>query len=698
MYLGYLRTPFFFRPRPTLLSASFDLIIDMSYSEMPQYRELDVAKNEIRLVRLLSSSNSGSLVKCELVYTSLDKAKSERFYEALSYTWGGSAAGRSIILNSQRFNVTDNLHAALLELRHMDQARYLWVDAICINQSDTAERNREVLRMLSIYQNAQQVVVWLGTEIPHTSTAISYLVHLGQKRQAPLMSPMKRSLYRFSSLVGSATLFFEVTIRTAFNVRGIRGILFWSAVNYGGYRTSGNRFLAAVLLLLLLIIELLPAIGDFVFQFFERFKDISSARLLAHMPEPSIMDALKDFFGREWFTRVWTIQEIAAASYAIVQCGPHQIPWTTFSAACEQLGHETSLSWARHPYADTGFQRAFNLVSTLATEGISAKALREKRSLLTLLSEFNVANATRAHDKVYGLLGLASEIQEASTSSPALKAHYESPVEHVYTQVARYMIESSGNLRVLHACLGTSDRSLPSWVPDWSYSAWRFQEGTGECFQLPGLSDTTPVAEFLECGRRIQVQGFAIGTLIDITDTIEADELQNLRIPMQVIALFIKTIFNIVKRPLSWIGLGWFTYLLSRIDAKLGEEATSYLNFYQRLSKESQERDTRPITLQEDESTSILQQKRVGRNFRTTPLLDIKYLNWPCHTWASRAEPGDVLCLFRGADRAMLLRPCENNWELIGPAGYGGSEIFIWERAVKLHSESRLEMFSFIVS
>jgi hypothetical protein len=264
------------------------------------------------------------------------------------------------------------------------------------------------------------------------------------------------------------------------------------------------------------------------------------------------------------------------------------------------------------------------------------------------------------------------------------------------------MIESSGNLRVLHACLGTSDKILPSWVPDWSYSAWRLHEGTGECFQLPGLSDTTPVAEFLECGQRIQVEGFAIGTLKDVIQSIDVDELQNLRAPMQIGALFVKTIFNIVKRPVSWIGLGWFTYLLGKIDAKLGEEATSYLDIYRRLTKESQERDKesqeRGITLQEDESTSILQQKRIGRNFQTTRLLDIEYLNWLCHTWASRAEPGDVLCLFRGADRPMLLRPCEDEWKLIGPAGYGGSEMFIWERAVKLYSESRLEMYSFIIS
>lgn len=410
------------------------------------------------------------------------------------------------------------------------------------------------------------------------------------------------------------------------------------------------------------------------------------------------MDALKDLFGRDWFTRVWIIQEIAAASYAIVQCGPHQIPWTTFSAACKQLAHETSLSWTRHRYADTGSQRAFNLVSALATKGISIKALREKRSLLSLLSEFNVANATRAHDKVYGLLGLSSEVQETSTSNPALKAHYESPVQQVYTQVARYMIETSGNLRVLHACLGTGDMTLPSWVPDWSYAAWRCHEGPGECFQLPELSDTTPVAKFFECRQRIQVKGFAIGILKDLIESHDTDNIQDLRVPMQIGKLFFEMMFNIVKRPLSWVGLGWFTYLLGKIDAKLGAEMTSYFDFCRRLAKKGQERDATAITLQEDESTSLLQQKRTSRSFLTTPLLEFKYLNFPCHTWASKAEIGDVLCLFSGADRPMLLRPCEDGWQLIGPAGYGGTEMFLWERAVKLYSESRLEMHSFIIS
>jgi hypothetical protein len=38
----------------------------------------------------------------------------------------------------------------------------LWVDALCINQEDTTERNHQVMQMGAIYEKAKRVVVWLG--------------------------------------------------------------------------------------------------------------------------------------------------------------------------------------------------------------------------------------------------------------------------------------------------------------------------------------------------------------------------------------------------------------------------------------------------------------------------------------------------------------------------------------------------------
>ena len=88
-------------------------------------------------------------------------------YEALSYAWGDDTVKRTILLNEENFEVGENLAAALINIRGLESAgetpRALWIDAICINQSDLAERSRQVRFMPYIYQRAQMVLVWLGS-------------------------------------------------------------------------------------------------------------------------------------------------------------------------------------------------------------------------------------------------------------------------------------------------------------------------------------------------------------------------------------------------------------------------------------------------------------------------------------------------------------------------------------------------------
>ena len=38
----------------------------------------------------------------------------------------------------------------------------MWVDAICINQADVPEKNRQIAIMPFIYMRAKMVLVWLG--------------------------------------------------------------------------------------------------------------------------------------------------------------------------------------------------------------------------------------------------------------------------------------------------------------------------------------------------------------------------------------------------------------------------------------------------------------------------------------------------------------------------------------------------------
>lgn len=115
-----------------------------------------------RSIRLLRIDNGepGSPLHCTLKESCLDDDSTS--YYALSYTWGSNQTPFEIICNSQPLLVTPNLHAGLLEYRRRGTNIPLWVDAICIDQSNVSERTSQVRMMQTIYSKAARVVVWLG--------------------------------------------------------------------------------------------------------------------------------------------------------------------------------------------------------------------------------------------------------------------------------------------------------------------------------------------------------------------------------------------------------------------------------------------------------------------------------------------------------------------------------------------------------
>ncbi|KAF2269172.1 heterokaryon incompatibility, partial [Lojkania enalia] len=99
-------------------------------------------------------------------------------YEALSYTWGGQGLTEPIFCNGKSLLITKNLHSALLKLRLRQESRLLWVDAICINQLDLNEKNKQIPLMMDIYKLAARVIVWLGSEADDSSLALTSMQFL----------------------------------------------------------------------------------------------------------------------------------------------------------------------------------------------------------------------------------------------------------------------------------------------------------------------------------------------------------------------------------------------------------------------------------------------------------------------------------------------------------------------------------------
>jgi ankyrin repeat protein len=126
-----------------------------------EYTPIDLDGPAIRLVRLLKGRYYDD-IRCELFDAFLQDGEDIIPYEALSYTWGATNFLARITTDGDEMHVTKNLHTALKHLRSKDTDRILWVDAICIDQSNKRERGHQVNQMSRIYKEAEQVVIWLG--------------------------------------------------------------------------------------------------------------------------------------------------------------------------------------------------------------------------------------------------------------------------------------------------------------------------------------------------------------------------------------------------------------------------------------------------------------------------------------------------------------------------------------------------------
>lgn len=151
------------------------------FSYQPLSQNIDCT----RLIQIKDSVKNGDPIVCEMTEALFqDKPK----YEALSYMWGDSPTRNSIIINGNEFKVKQNLYDALQYLRKRKAGTLYWIDALCINQDDAEERNRQVRIMHHIYTRATTVVVWLGKAYEKYEESLPDLEKLGH-----VNSPTKRN-------------------------------------------------------------------------------------------------------------------------------------------------------------------------------------------------------------------------------------------------------------------------------------------------------------------------------------------------------------------------------------------------------------------------------------------------------------------------------------------------------------------------
>ncbi|KAK7917529.1 hypothetical protein PG985_011137 [Apiospora marii] len=125
------------------------------------YRPLSIENAEFRLL-LVQAGAGDEPVKCQLVHAPLKDGTNRPPYETVSYCWGDQIGTGAIFLDGLEMVVPLSAAVALKRLRKPKEDRTLWIDAICINQSDVDERRRQVALMGTIYSNTAQNLIWLG--------------------------------------------------------------------------------------------------------------------------------------------------------------------------------------------------------------------------------------------------------------------------------------------------------------------------------------------------------------------------------------------------------------------------------------------------------------------------------------------------------------------------------------------------------
>lgn len=149
-----------------------------------EYRPLQ--GNEIRLLQIVSAQT------CHYTLVHVNINWNPR-YAALSYTWGDTYSPEPVLLDNRQFWVTKNLRDALRRLQSHEQAIYLWVDAICINQLDDREKSHQIRMMGTIYERAHAVLVWLGEpgDKENASLAFRKIDYLDEIRKSHILKRIR---------------------------------------------------------------------------------------------------------------------------------------------------------------------------------------------------------------------------------------------------------------------------------------------------------------------------------------------------------------------------------------------------------------------------------------------------------------------------------------------------------------------------
>ncbi|RDW87380.1 hypothetical protein BP5796_03074 [Coleophoma crateriformis] len=486
----------------------FHLKADTSLGSIEfQYRPL--MPKEIRLVILWPGSWDSKL-KCSLLYAMLE----EHEYDALSYTWGDPTLTSSILLDDREFRVTLGLEAALQHLRHPTESLTLWIDAICINQSNIPERNSQVQMMYTIFQNAENVRSWIGGESEdgdriNREKLVEAINQLNQLEDQSWHGPSSNSSYDDEVSEWSILKLLE-TFGTPYISRIVDESSDSSESEDDYDSESDNRSESGDELEYDIesrnnsraenddeledegwsgndsdcytIVEEISESEGSRSDDSDGLDEQTFSKMTNSLTEPSGLKAwisLVVLCMRPYWARVWVQQEILQRSKVIIHFGLSSISLLSLVAL---LGvttrlYQSDIDKDSNRYKTIEIFAEYSFLVQDSTSPFLAKKTESglkhgglTKKILTLLKLQFFKRSTDPRDKIYGLVGFIPAWRDGN-----FPIDYSLPVEKAYVTAIKHIVQTSGSLMMLVDTIQVSRKgrlaALPSWCPDWSFNA-----------------------------------------------------------------------------------------------------------------------------------------------------------------------------------------------------------------------------------
>jgi hypothetical protein len=188
--------------------------------------------------------------------------------------------------------------------------------------------------------------------------------------------------------------------------------------------------------------------------------------------------ARKWILAQPWFNRVWILQELVLSQDPWVQCGKSVARWSCFNRHISEIATQRLLKSKEEVALNMGELRiehrrsACQLDDDRGGDDDDLGIFAEK--LYNLLKSRKGFGLMDPRDMLFANLGLispgADDVQLSDAHLKLLALDYRKNEIEVYTDLARFFLESLGDFRIF-ALLGSNEKrresQAPSWAPDW---------------------------------------------------------------------------------------------------------------------------------------------------------------------------------------------------------------------------------------